>query len=182
MEMRNYQSKTLNRTFDTVSFTDKITVNGKSASVPSSAGGKTADLPQGHPPIGGAPAKAHLPEGHPAVGAKAAQAPADFSKIKKAPGGKTVAEVYAGKAKLNGEQTSVRGKVVKYNAMIMGKNWIHIQDGTGAAGSNDLLVTSASEVKVGDTVLVTGKVATDKDFGAGYKYAILIEDAKIVVE
>ena len=119
---------------------------------------------------------------HPTNADAAKASGTDFSKIKKAQGGKTIAEIYAGKAKLNGQQTSVRGKVVKYNEMIMGKNWVHIQDGTGAVGSNDLLVTTATQVKVGDTVLVTGKVATDKDFGSNYKYAIMIEDAKIVIE
>ena len=185
MEMRNYHSKTLNRDFDVVFFTGSITVNGKNpvavASTPP-AGSSAAQLPQGHPPIGGSAMKPQMPAGHPDISAEAAKTPADFSKIKKAQGGKTIAEIYAGKAKLNGQQTSVRGKVVKFNEMIMGKNWVHIQDGTGAVGSNDLLVTTATKVKVGDTVLVTGKVATDKDFGANYKYSILIEDAKIVVE
>jgi hypothetical protein len=185
MEMRNYHSKTLNRDFDVVFFTGSVTVNGKApvgvASTPPT-GSSTAQLPQGHPPIGGNAANPKMPAGHPDVSGASARTSIDFAGIKKAQGGKTVAEIYAGKAKLAGQQTSVRGKVVKYNEMIMGKNWVHIQDGTGAVGSNDLLVTTADKVKVGDTVLVKGKVATDKDFGANYKYAILIEEAKIVVE
>lgn len=184
MEMKNYHSKTLNRDFDVVFFTGNISVNNKApvavASTPPT-GADAAQLPLGHPPIGGKAANPSMPVGHPDI-ATAAKTPVDFSKIKKAQGGKSVAEIYAGKAKLNGQETSVRGKVVKYNEMIMGKNWVHIQDGTGAVGSNDLLVTTTTKVKVGDTVLVTGKVATDKDFGANYKYAIMIEDAKIVVE
>jgi hypothetical protein len=64
----------------------------------------------------------------------------------------------------------------------MGKNWLHIRDGTGSEGSNDLVVTTAAEVKVGDTVLVSGAVSLNKDFGAGYKYAVIIEDAKLAVE
>ncbi len=162
MEMRNYPSKTLNRTFDVVYFTGSVQVNGQQ---PAAAPG-VAELPKNHPPIGGASAKS----------AK------DFSSIRKAQGGKSIEEVYSGKANLSGKQTTVRGKVVKFNANIMGKNWIHIQDGTGAVGSNDLLVTSATEVKVGATVLVTGVVAVNKDFGANYKYAVMIEDAKVVVE
>lgn len=185
MEMRNYHSKTLNRDFDVVFFTGSIAVNGKApvaaASTPPS-GASAGQLPQGHPPIGGASANSKMPAGHPDIGAGAAKIPVDFSKIKKAQGGMTVGEIYGGKAKLNGQQTSVRGKVVKYNEEIMNRNWVHIQDGTGAVGSNDLLVTTATKVKVGDTVLVTGKVSTDKDFGANYKYSIMIEDAKIVVE
>jgi len=75
----------------------------------------------------------------------------------------------------------VRGKVVKFNGGIMGRNWIHIQDGTGVAadGTNDLLVTSDAGAKVGDVITVTGTVAIDKDFTAGYAYAVLIEGAKI---
>jgi hypothetical protein len=76
----------------------------------------------------------------------------------------------------------VRAKVVKYNPQIMGKNWLHLEDGTGKAGSNDLTVTTNGEAKVGDTVLVTGVVTTNKDFGAGYKYDVILEDANVKVE
>ena len=64
----------------------------------------------------------------------------------------------------------------------MGKNWVHIQDGTGSGDSKDLLVTTTGQAKRGDTVLVEGKVALDKDFGAGYKYNLLVEEAKVTVE
>lgn len=75
----------------------------------------------------------------------------------------------------------LRGKVVKYNSGIMGKNWIHLRDGTGseADNSNDILVTSANQTKVGDVITVKGVVHTDKDFGAGYAYKVLIEDATV---
>lgn len=167
MPMRNYHSKTLNRDFELVYFTGNVSVNGKQAGA-AGAPGATAgmQMPKDHPPIGGGAAKAKI----------------DVSGIKKAEGGKTVEEICTGKAALSGQQVQVRGKVVKYNAQIMGKNWLHIQDGTGAVGSNDLLVTTATDVKLGDTVLVTGKVATNKDFGANYKYAVMIEDAKVVAE
>jgi len=182
MEMKDYHSKTLNRDFASVYFTGGVRVNGKATDEDPTLSAGLRELPQGHPPIAGSAPQPKMPDGHPQIGAKTTAAAPDFSKIKKAQGGKTVAEIYSGKAKLNGQQTSVRGKVVKYNEQIMGKNWIHIQDGTGAIGSNDLLVTSATAVKVGDTVLVTGKVVTDKDFGSNYKYAIMIEDAKVVAE
>ena len=74
------------------------------------------------------------------------------------------------------------GKVVKYNAMIMGKNWIHLQDGTGEPGSNDLTVTTQGTAFVGDTVLVRGNIGLDRDMGAGYRYDVLIEDATITVQ
>jgi hypothetical protein len=64
----------------------------------------------------------------------------------------------------------------------MGKNWVHVQDGTGSSGSNDLTATTADTAKVGDTVLVSGKITQNKDFGAGYRYALILEDAKVTVE
>ena len=78
----------------------------------------------------------------------------------------------------------MRGKVVKYNAMIMGKNWLHLRDGSGSddKSNNDLTVTTATPAKLGDTVLVTGNVSTNRDFGAGYKYTVILEDAKVTVE
>jgi len=66
--------------------------------------------------------------------------------------------------------------------MIMGKNWLHVQDGTGGPGANDLTVTCATTAKVGDIVLIRGTLVIDKDFGAGYKYDVMIEDAQITVE
>jgi hypothetical protein len=162
MPMPNYHSKTLNRDFEVVYFTASVKLNGK----PLAGGDNSVGLPKNHPPIGGAGARPAL----------------DFSGIKKAEGGKNIAEIYAGKAKLTGKPVEVRGKVVKYNGGVMGKNWLHIQDGTGSAPGNDLTVTTASPAKVGDTVLVSGTVATDRDFGGGYRYNLIIEDAKIAVE
>ena len=124
-----------------------------------------------------------MPEGaHPKLDpAQAAKdAKVTFTGIKKAD--KTVGDVFAGQAGLGGKEVAVRGKVVKFSAQIMGKNWVHVQDGTGQAGSNDLTVTTADNAKVGDTVLVTGKITLKKDFGMGYKYDLIIEDGKVKVE
>lgn len=160
--MPNYHSKTLNRTFEVVYFSGSISVNGKQAT----GGASAAEMPPGHPPMG----------------AGATPAAPDLSGIKRAANGQTVAEIYAGKAKLAGKPIVVRGRVVKFNAMIMGKNWLHIRDGSGAEGSNDLTVTTAAKAKVGDLVLVQGVLAAERDFGSGYKYALIVEDAKVVVE
>ena len=84
--------------------------------------------------------------------------------------------------KLNGKIIRIRGKVVKYNPEIMGRNWIHIQDGTGSTGNYDLMVTSKDQTSVGQIIIVEGKVATNKDFGAGYTYKVMIEDANVKVE
>ena len=125
-----------------------------------------------------------MPPGHPAITAPAAAPNLDLTGIKRAEGGKTIKEIYAAKAKLAGKSVSVRGKVVKYNAMILGKNWLHIQDGSGSVEKmdNDLTVTTLTPAMLGATVLVTGNISTNRDFGAGYKYGVIIEDAKVTVE
>ena len=102
--------------------------------------------------------------------------------VEKPEGGKTIEEVYAGKADLAGRTVLVRGKVVKYTPNVMGKNWIHIQDGTGTEGTNDLTVTTSTVVKIGDTITARGLVEVDKDFGFGYTYEVLIENAEVTVE
>lgn len=178
MPMTGYHSKTLNRDFDVVYFTGRVTVNGtEAAAMPA--------LPPGHPSINGAGnGMAGLPPGHPALTAPAAPPNLDLTGIKRAEGGKTIQEIYAAKNDLAGKTVTVRGKVVKYNAMILGKNWLHIRDGTGSAEKmdNDLTVTTMTPAALGATVLVTGNVSTNRDFGAGYKYGIIIEDAKVTVE
>ena len=116
--------------------------------------------------------------GQPAQPAQGAATPS--AGIKKAD--QTVAEIYAGQNGLLGTVVKVRGKVVKFSAQIMGKNWVHLQDGTGSAGTNDLTVTTADTAKVGDIVLVSGKISQNRDFGGGYRYALILEDAKVAVE
>ena len=107
----------------------------------------------------------------------------DLSGIERAEGGKTIAEVFAEKDQLAGETVVFRGKVVKTNAGIMGKNWLHVRDGSGEEGTNDLTVTTVDVLPdVGDTVLVTGPVGVNVDFGMGYEYDVIIEDAEVIVE
>jgi hypothetical protein len=158
MPMENFHSQTLKRDFPLIYFTTRIGREGEPLpAMPAmmSAHGQEA---------GAAPAAAQVTE-----------------PIQPAPGGTTVANVWANRKSLAGKTVTVRGKVVKFNGGILGRNWIHIQDGTGAAadGTNDLLVTSDAAAKVGDVITVTGTVAIDKDFTAGYAYAVLIEGGKI---
>lgn len=91
----------------------------------------------------------------------------------------TIEAVYAGKDRLKGQRIQVSGKVVKVNNGIMGKNFIHIQDGTGSAGVNDLTVTTQDLVHVGDQVVATGLVTVARDFGAGYAYPLILEEATV---
>jgi hypothetical protein len=92
----------------------------------------------------------------------------------------TIAKLFAEKAGMAGKTVKVRGQVTKYTPMVMGKNWIHIQDGTDYQGKFDLTVTSGTEVKLGDIVTLEGKIALDKDLGYGYFFDVLMEDAKAV--
>jgi hypothetical protein len=163
MPMRNYYSKTLDRSFDVVYFVARVEVEGAERKPDEAAPGKPSWMPAG-------------------AGVADKGVEVDLSGIERAAGGKTVEELYAGKADLAGREIVVRGKVVKFTSGVMGKNWLHLRDGTGAPGSDDVTVTTDAMVETGSTVLVRGRVAADKDFGHGYKYELLIEDAEITVE
>ncbi len=160
MPMPGYHSKTLDRTFEMLYFSPAIT------------------------PPGARPeqAAAAAPGASGAAARNTAAAEVDLSGIAKAEGGHTVGELFERKAELAGKEVVVRGRVVKFNGGIMGKNWIHLRDGTGAEGANDLTVTTQATAAVGDTVLVRGVAVADKDFGYGYKYALILEDAQVDVE
>jgi hypothetical protein len=76
----------------------------------------------------------------------------------------------------------IRGAVTKFNPDIMQTNWIHIQDGSDFDGKYDLTITSDQLVETGLIITVEGKITLDKDFGYGYFYEVLMEEAKITVE
>lgn len=90
----------------------------------------------------------------------------------------SVADIFEQNAKLKDKIVKIRAKVVKVSNQIMGKNWVHIQDGTNFKGQYDLVVTTMTKVKIGDEVVVSAKIAINKDFGYGYKYPILLEEGK----
>jgi hypothetical protein len=131
---------------------------------------------------GATAAGAAMNEPHP-MPAATPGADVDLTGIAKADGGMTVAEVFADPDKLAGQNVTVRGKVVKTNVGVMGQNWIHVRDGSGAEGTNDLTVTTTGQVpNIGDTVLVSGPVSANKDFGMGYVYPVILENAEVMVE
>lgn len=103
----------------------------------------------------------------------ASAAPADL---------KTIAAIHQNKAALAGQKINAQGKVVKVNNGIMGRNFVHVQDGTGDASSNNLIVTSKQTANVGDQVTISGLVTVNRDFGSGYSYPLLIEEANITVK
>jgi hypothetical protein len=97
------------------------------------------------------------------------------------PDARTIEEVVKGKAALKDKTVLVNAQVVKVTNDVMGKNWVHLQDGTGKAtdGTHDVIVTTKDRVAVGDVVKAKGTVRTDVNIGQGYAYAVLIEDAKL---
>ncbi|MEK6624229.1 MAG: nucleotide-binding protein [Bdellovibrionota bacterium] len=102
--------------------------------------------------------------------------------VKKVDGGMTIKECLDGPEKLKDKSVKIRAKVTKSTANIMGKNWLHIKDGSGSAGDAELVVTTSATSQVGDTVVVSGKLSLNKDFGAGYFYKIIMEDASVAKE
>jgi hypothetical protein len=178
MPMTQFESKTLKRKFELVYFGTL----GEPGAAPQAA-------PAGAPGMPGMGGMAGAPEGAPpaniaAQHAAAAAGPADVGSVKvpKASGAdaRTVSEVYAQRAALKEKPVTIRGKIVKFNEGIMGRNWLHIRDGSGSSGAdNDLTVTTLDKAAVGDVVVVKGMVRIDKDFGAGYSYPVIVEEAKL---
>ena len=152
MPMYNYRSSSLKREFDVLYF-----VGGFGAGGAGSAG------------VG---QQAHAATGNQSETALALN-------FEKAAGGKSIAEIIQQQKQLAEQNVRVRGKVVKYNQNIMGKDWIHIRD---SSGDGDLTITTQDKVTLGDVILADGKIKLNKDFGYGYAYEVMMEDAKITVE
>lgn len=93
----------------------------------------------------------------------------------------TVAALHQERVALAGQSVRIQGKVVKVNNGIMERNFLHVQDGSGTTDKhdNDLTITSKQTAKIGDQVTITGKVAIDRDFGYGYAYPLLLEEASL---
>ncbi|MBI2520019.1 MAG: hypothetical protein HYV97_06370 [Bdellovibrio sp.] len=133
--------------------------------------------------------KPQLPPGHPSIDSNTSTTSSGALKvtvrpgeIKRIDGGITVQECFTQKATIGGKSVRVRGKVVKYNAGIMGKNWIHIQDGTGGPGENDLITTTKQEVSLSQVIVVSGVLQYNKNIGSGYVFPAIIEDGVITIE
>lgn len=178
MPMNNYTSRSLGRTFDLIYFAESIQVAGAAsapppAGAPAGAPGSGSLLRQVSAPTAARPP---LPEGH---GSVAPPAEIDLSGIERAPGGLTVAEILAQAESLAGKQVAVRAKVVKFTSGVMGKNWLHVRDGSGDQKNADVTVTTDQDAAVGDLVVVRGLVVTNVDLGSGYSYPVLLQDAAI---
>lgn len=179
MEMVNFESKALGRTFDSVVFSSGIdTGSTETASAPVAAGGESfAEAMQGEA------SQAMVQPMAASGGSQAAMAQSEDVMVEKAEGENayTVAELFEKKSDLATQKVMVRGKVVKVSLGIMGKNWLHLQDGTGdAAGkTHDLVVTTAAQPEKGAVVVIEGTLSADRDFGSGYRYDVIIEDAEV---
>ena len=92
----------------------------------------------------------------------------------------SIEELIKNKEKYGNQTVRLKGEVSKYNPSIMNTNWIHLKDGTSFNGKSDVTATSTTEVKLGDTISIEGKVTLNKNFGSGYVYDIIIENATII--
>ncbi len=173
--MADFASKALDRTFDAVWFVEFVRPEGSAPAAPSAA--PSAGNPHGAL-AGRQAALGAMAGGQPPHGAKPALEP---SQVEPLPDGLTVAAVFTQPA---GTEVAVRGLVVKVNRGILGFDWVHLQDGTGVPESktHDLLVLTpiGAAVEPGQVATARGRIATDKDFGSGYAYALLVEDATVV--
>ena len=163
LEMKNFNSKELKRTFETIYFVQGLSKSPVAA--PAAAGGMGGamggDMTAGHT---GKPADA-MKEGISVVPAE---------------NGLSIAKLFADRASYGGKTIKMKGQVVKINEEVMGKNWIHIQDGTKDGDNFDLTITTTEKVMMDQIVTFEGTITLKKDFGAGYFYEVIMEDAKLV--
>ena len=153
LKMTNFKSKELNRTFDVIYFVSQLSND------PRITGDQNSAMTQ--------PAHVQTQK-------------RDDIKIDKANGELTIDGLYKNRAQYSGQKVKIKGVVVKVNNGIMGRNWIHIQDGTGDSDHFDLTVTSQDAAKVGDKVTFEGTISLAKDFGAGYFYDVIMENATLL--
>jgi len=154
VEMNDFKSKELDRTFESILFVDQYSREPDGLDQAAQTGAETAN-----------PRRNRM------------DALIDSIKIAPAPGGISIAELYGNPEKYKDKEVVVRGQIVKINRDIMDKNWVHIMDGTRVDRS-DLTFTTTEDFQMGDTITIRGKVALDKDFGAGYVYPLIVEEAE----
>lgn len=185
MEMQNFHSKSLDRTFPSVIFSEGLSDEPAQAAPQQAAASKdnsfAAAVAKEQQAATVAPQQPMMEQS--TAGSAGAIVPFSDLTVDKAAGDNsyTVAEIFSRAKELNGKKVRIRGQVVKFSPKIMGRNWIHIQDGTGnpMKNSHDLVVTSEETVENGNIIIVNGILAADKDFGAGYKYEAIVEQAAV---
>jgi hypothetical protein len=165
MLMKDFVSKTLNRTFKEIYFVGSLTGKSKTGFHGSMHGG-------GFHSKSGAKINERL--------RAEIEKKYDIKKIDKINGGYTIEEIYSKMKELNGKKIKIKGQVVKYSPEIMNRNWVHLRDGSGGNNSNDLTITTTEKVKEGDVVSFEGVLSVDKDFGYGYKYKVILEKSTLI--
>ena len=179
MLMKSFESKALGKKFDVIIFSSGLTEAGDVRQAAAAAAGKNPHA-SGAMKTSVSDAELEKLSG----GSARAVVPADEIKVEKAEGdnARTVGECFTEADQLHNKKVQVRGKVVKFSQMIMGKNWIHLQDGTGdpEKKTHDLVVTTSDMAKKGDIITVQGTLHKDKNFGAGYRYAAILEEAEVL--
>lgn len=154
MPMQNFHSKTIGRDFPLIYFINNYITDKESSTTASTTASAHSQLKQ-------------------------QQTVKPIKGINKVEGGKTIADIYNDKSKLNGKTIRVRGQVTKFTPNIKGKNWLHIRD---SSTLDDLTVTSQDTVAVGDIVISEGKLELDKDYNYGYFYPVILEGATVTKE
>ena len=176
MKMEKFHVKSLDRTFDAIYFADDVLVNGKgkatATSKPMGMGMSNMTSNPHRTEAAQAMANPHQKGNGHMTGAK----DFDASGVKPQNGSISIGELLKNPEKYSGKVVLIHGLVTKYLPMIMKKNWLHLADASSGAGY--LVATTDAEFKVGDTVMLSGKVELNKDFGYGYKYAVLLTEAK----
>ncbi|MFC1524673.1 DNA-binding protein [Thermodesulfobacteriota bacterium] len=188
MTMMNFPSKSLDRTFEKLIFASGFADGTQPpSSHPGGASPGWGSASGGNDTAAGSFGDALKAEGSfPSSGDTGSnKAVVPFSELKvdkaAAQNAYTVGEVFSQGESLHEKKVSIKGKVVKVSPNIMGKNWIHLQDGSGDPSTNthDLVVTSADIPNVGEVITIEGVVASNKDFGAGYQYKVIVEEAAV---
>ena len=159
MEMTNFESKELNRTFETIYFVDRMSTDPEMKIQMNSYNSLNTDLSQ--------------------QGAKPILEKQQVE-IKPVEDALTIAELYKNMKAYEGKSIKIKGKVTKFNPAIMKKNWIHLQDGTEFNDRFDITATIDTEANVGDIVTIEGVVSLNKDFGYGYTYELIVENAVLI--
>ena len=158
MEMTNFKSKELNRTFESILFVQEI-----SKQPVASAATQAPEMP------GAATHTGKVPDGK-----------KNGISVTPAQGSVSIADLYKNRSNYAGKVIKIKGQIVKINEQVMGKNWIHIQDGSGSADDFDLTITTLDGCKMDDVVTFEGTISLKKDFTHGYFYEVIMEDAKLV--
>ncbi len=185
MVMSNFHSKTLDKTFANIVFSPGLqgekarSFHGSGPKKNSPQSDSFADAVKAEEKII-PPANSDLVSG----GSAGAIVPFTEIEIEKASGenGYTIEEIFSKKDLLKGKTVRIKGKIVKYNPNIMGKNWIHLQDGTGNPMENthDLVVTTTEQISSEKIIVIEGMLSANKDFGAGYTYEAIVEEATLL--